>query len=436
MPSSSSLPLPPNYFRPPKLAPLHRANLITKAHEVVQDTVKNALSMAKLPIIKVLLNPATRRTANMHEGVDLKDPSLIGMTCVTPVRATFDEVADFYTLNSPRKMRAYAGVVSQNVLDRVTLYTLVGDDTDLHLPLTHVTVIWSVMESNFLAKSIAMKRDACYLECISENYLEDPATGTLRRAWVRAVHSVDMPCCPSMQSSHGFVRGHLVRSGQVFLETDTPGVLDFYWCCITEPNGRLPNMIHRKVLQGIVSQSLNLEQHFCVARATAYFAAQAAASEPSQLPVKFVKKTAFCERCDVKFGRFSTKTQCQKCGWVVCKRCCKAWPLQIAGHVVPTVLCTHCLCSRPDGASSAYANQVPLLELEGHKSSSHLVDDDDEEDGAISTCTDASSEDFFAFKTLPRANTLESELGAVWGDDIPDLAVSECSSQSSFAPYL
>ena len=62
----SSLPLPPNYFRPPKLAPLHRANLITKAHEVVQDTVKNALSMAKLPVAKVLLNPATRRTANVH----------------------------------------------------------------------------------------------------------------------------------------------------------------------------------------------------------------------------------------------------------------------------------------------------------------------------------------------------------------------------------
>ena len=100
----------------------------------------------------------------MHEGVDIKDPSLIGMTCVTPVRATFEEVADFYALTSPRKMRAYASVVSQNVLDRVTLYTLVNEDTDLHLPLTQVTVIWSVMESNFLAKSIAMKRDACYLE--------------------------------------------------------------------------------------------------------------------------------------------------------------------------------------------------------------------------------------------------------------------------------
>ncbi|OQR92129.1 inward rectifier K channel (IRK-C) family protein [Achlya hypogyna] len=324
------------------LQPLHRANLITKAHEVVQDVVKNAMTMASLPVSKVLRNDATRLVGHMHEGYDLKDPSLIGMTMVTPVRATFDQIADFYALTSPRKLRTYAGVVGQSVLDRVTLYNLLSSDSDLHRPLINASVIWSVMESPFLTKSLAMKRDCCYLECISENYLEDPQTGMLRRAWVRAVHSVDMPCCPPMQASHGFVRGHLVRSGQIFLETDTPGVLNFYWCCITEPNGRLPKMIHRKVLQRIVGQAVNLEQHFCMVRLTQYMA-----TAPKTLPWKNVKKTLFCERCDDRFGPIlATKTQCTKCGWVVCKRCCKPWTITVHGERVDVTICTHCFCGK------------------------------------------------------------------------------------------
>ncbi|OQR99691.1 hypothetical protein THRCLA_06416 [Thraustotheca clavata] len=410
--SSMTLPLPPNFFPSPKLQPLHRANLITKAHEVVQDTVKNIMEIVKNPVAKVLVNKATRCTANLHDGYDLKDNSLIGVVGVTQIHATFDEIAEFYDTSSPRKLRLYASVAGQAILDKCTLYTLVDKGSDLHRPLTSVKIQWSVMECPSWAKAMTLKRDACYLECLSENFLEDPKTNKLRRAWVRVLHSVDLPCCPSLQASHNFVRGYLVRSGQVFVESDTPGVLDFYWSYIADPSGLLPRLIQKEALRRLVGQILNLEQHFCHERISRYMAEQ-----PICQPRKHAPKTSFCERCDKKFGSMSTKTQCHKCGWIVCKRCVRTWSLNIEGDHVSTPICTHCFCDYPEGSFA-------------------MLEDDKTSCGDSQSSTSSGGDGFSSFKTIHLRASTESEVEAVWSNMPLQIASSTHSSQSSFSPYI
>ncbi|KAF4315706.1 hypothetical protein G195_010519 [Phytophthora kernoviae 00238/432] len=63
-------------------------------------------------------------------------------------------------------------------------------------------------------------RDFCYLECQKEF---TDARG--RRGWVRSLHSLKLPCCPSLEKDHGVVRASIYRSGLTAVETDEPGVL-------------------------------------------------------------------------------------------------------------------------------------------------------------------------------------------------------------------
>ncbi|CAK4208874.1 unnamed protein product [Aphanomyces euteiches] len=44
-----------------------------------------------------------------------------------------------------------------------------------------------------------------------------------KRAWIKAVRSVDIKGCPNLDDAYGIVRAEFKHSGFIFMETETPG---------------------------------------------------------------------------------------------------------------------------------------------------------------------------------------------------------------------
>ncbi|EQC27927.1 hypothetical protein, variant [Saprolegnia diclina VS20] len=151
-------------------------------------------------------------------------------------------------------------------------------------------------------------RDYCVLEYQDAFVYFDEASGKERRGWLRMLHSIPSPSCPSLRSSHGLVRAELFRSGHVFIETDTPGVLDYHNVLCAKYHGSLPQFLAANTMVSQVSQVLQLQEQLT----------------PSASSVFVKAKRAHCHRCSVKFSSlFQRSRTCDYCVEVYCRRCCR-----------------------------------------------------------------------------------------------------------------
>ncbi|KAF0705776.1 Aste57867_6933 [Aphanomyces stellatus] len=91
----------------------------------------------------------------------------------------------------------------------------------------------------------ASSRDFVYLEC-QEDVMDARRN---KRGWVCAMHSIDLPNVPQR---HDTVRGSLYRSGFVFTESDTPGVLEAVYLLQVDFKG--PVAVH--VRQAMMKQRI------------------------------------------------------------------------------------------------------------------------------------------------------------------------------------
>ncbi|KDO19771.1 hypothetical protein SPRG_15105 [Saprolegnia parasitica CBS 223.65] len=228
-----SFPLPSDFFECPPLEAVEKEYLINLALKSCHDTVRNAIQLQSAPIEAVLTSDKTKRHARIRRGTDIINKSLAVSCAYTQIQSSIEEVADFFYLDSLPKLRAYARTVGQVVLDRQTLYTLVPRDTPAGR-LHYIGIDWMAIE----CPALVANRDACFLECHEEFEFLEPTTNALRRGFVRSMHSVDLDCCPPLKESHNVVRLSFVRSGHVFIETDEPGLLNYYSVYGTQPNGK------------------------------------------------------------------------------------------------------------------------------------------------------------------------------------------------------
>ncbi|RHY05280.1 hypothetical protein DYB25_008249 [Aphanomyces astaci] len=210
-----SLPLPPNFFTCPPLREdeiKHMKHLaVTIATEVVEHSQ--------------LRDGGVAWTLRADEGnmrfFKAPDPlHRVGahmFMSVVEVAGTLDEVIDLFRTDTTFKAKEYVKRFGKGLLDAVNLYTIVDPTPDF--PNEKIAATWFAMKSPF--DKIVANRDCVMLECQHE--FEWTAG---RRAWVRGLQSVALPCCPDMQSTLGLVRSTQYGVGHVVLESlDRPGYL-------------------------------------------------------------------------------------------------------------------------------------------------------------------------------------------------------------------
>ncbi|OQR82437.1 hypothetical protein ACHHYP_16047 [Achlya hypogyna] len=336
-----SLPLPPHFFSTPPLSVNKHAYLLEVSERTCTNTALNALAMAASPPVKIVEHPATKRRAQLHYGTDVIDSSLYALTGTSQIKATEEELIDFFYLTTPEKTQTYSDVVGQTILDRVTLHCLADGSVDASSAFIYAGAQWSAITCPFLSQSLTVKRDMCFLEVLNTITVTDPATGLTRRGLVRAMHSVVLDCCPSLRASHNLFRSTLVRSGHVFLETDEPGFYDHYYTHVVADPGSVPKYLNLKNAQRIVGQMLNLEYHLALQRLPSALLA----GKPRP-PYKLTHDITYCEACDTKFNMLRSKHHCYICRQVVCSTCIHVYnvPLPREPQGIRVEVCTYCFC--------------------------------------------------------------------------------------------
>ncbi|KDO26396.1 hypothetical protein SPRG_08199 [Saprolegnia parasitica CBS 223.65] len=259
------------------------------------------------------------------------------MCGVTSVHATIDQVADLFNADH---MSQTHGVTPSAEFTRQFNQDLASYQTLKYLrqrtekyPRHSVSIKWFLMESPSMA---AKPRDYVYLE--SQEDIMDAKRN--KRGWVCAMHSIDLPSAPSLERTHDIVRGSLYRSGFVFTETETPGVLEAIYLLQIDFKGSLPMHLRQSIMKQRLGCLRAIDDHFLrrasapVPHAMPSYPANSSNNNSNNalhkggvallgdIHLKSKHGVSTCACCAGGFGFLKKKHNCRVCGEVVCSSCC------------------------------------------------------------------------------------------------------------------
>ncbi|OQR99446.1 hypothetical protein THRCLA_21838 [Thraustotheca clavata] len=251
------------------------------------------------------------------------------MCGVTSVHATIDQVADLFNadhMSQSHGLVAPAEFTKQFNQDLASYQTLkyLRQRTEKY-PRHSVSIKWFLMESPSMA---AKPRDYVYLEA-QEDIMDAKRN---KRGWVCAMHSIDLPSAPSLERTHDIVRGSLYRSGYVFTETETPGVLEAIYLLQIDFKGSLPMNVRQSIMKQRITCLRAIDEYFLRRTSSALTASTSQSMSypgPSGGPkllgdihLKSKHGVTTCACCAGGFGFLKKKHNCRVCGEVVCSSCC------------------------------------------------------------------------------------------------------------------
>ncbi|OQR96363.1 hypothetical protein ACHHYP_16005 [Achlya hypogyna] len=221
-------PLPDGYFSAPLLDAAVEAEYIELGDTNLAMFVASATQPMKL---------ATWTPIGQTSGVNLfqqhataAKARLIPYRAVAKISATIDEVARLHAFETRAKCFEYMRCYASDILDIIPLYSFVNRTPSA--PHHQVYIKWAAVQAPL---SIIHNRDYVYLE--GQNKVTLPSG---RAGWAYVQSSIELPCCPPLKQLD-LVRGRLEHTGCLFLETDTPGVLDVIYHIASDFRGAIPH---------------------------------------------------------------------------------------------------------------------------------------------------------------------------------------------------
>ncbi|OQR96611.1 hypothetical protein THRCLA_07227 [Thraustotheca clavata] len=308
----TAFPLPPNFFRCPELSADEKDYMINLAQKSLIDLVHHS---------RLEGGPIKWTLDSDEEGLQIymgHDPTGVGsemtfLCSTTEVMATFDEAASLFRSDTTELFREYIHNFGKDMLDAQSLYTLTLPTQEN--PRHYIGVKWMVLET---PQGIMKNRDWCYLEC------QDDFVINGKRGWARSLNSIKLPCCPDLQNSLGLIRASFYRTGFVFLETERPGYLRVVHAVQMDLKGKVPKFIVRMGARRR-ARSIGDIDHFLREKRLS----GEVFLEKTQLVALSARSKCFL--CSKKFGAFTKKKSCRKCGEVVCSSCSKYWDINVNG---------------------------------------------------------------------------------------------------------
>jgi len=146
------------YFKCPNLNAKDADILIHHGKVACKATILNAKMLLDQPIYETFFNSKTRRRLKIRLGRDCVEKSSLCMSGHTQIRATIEDVANFFHITSTSKRRQFVSVLGDDVLDMANLYVL-ADHTE-ESPLHYVGIDWFALKT----PPVIAHRDFCLLE--------------------------------------------------------------------------------------------------------------------------------------------------------------------------------------------------------------------------------------------------------------------------------
>ncbi|CAK4207434.1 unnamed protein product [Aphanomyces euteiches] len=323
----------------------------------------------------------------------------------TEIESSLDEVRAIFTAPTTSDVRRVDAAYFPDVLDEVRLYTLSTPTEDRPHHLSSVS--WTVMRSP-LQGLIVRYRDFCSIE-----HLEDAEIDG-KKAWIRACKSIVIPACPDLEKKYGIIRAEFIHSGFIYMEIDRPGILRVTELEHFSPNGRVTGDVIGAMLMTSFAESQYNSMNSMQTNVYAHRLCKVSYLPPSDLVGKHTRTK--CAVCLKKFGTFSRKTNCRRCGEVVCSKVCSAkYKLMMANIFVDLRVCSRCI----PGANDV-EQEMPLS-----KSMKKSLRDD------MSSSSGSSHPSYTKATKRPErsssASTHPISLSTYSGDDMFSLSGMDCS---------
>ncbi|KAF0734404.1 hypothetical protein Ae201684_008864 [Aphanomyces euteiches] len=236
------------------------------------------------------------------------------------VVGSMNEVFDLFRSQTTDEAKEYCRRFGKTLIDAVNLYSIVPATPEA--PHEMIGVSWRAFKGS--VDKVVKLRDACIVDVHHAFEFKG------RKVWVRCMKSYDMACCPDLQDELGYVRMTIHLTGHVFWDSEKPGYLNVAYILQSDVKGtkRCRNLtdIDRFLRENRLSKTpfLNLED-----------------LKPSTL-------TGTCFLCRRRFGTFSKKLNCTKCGEVCCRRCIQLWNVKNRGFDAQALVCNKCALGNPD----------------------------------------------------------------------------------------
>ncbi|KDO28523.1 hypothetical protein SPRG_06381 [Saprolegnia parasitica CBS 223.65] len=320
-------PLDDNFFRVPPLSLAARQSFLDQGDKILRTfldkTLKRDESMRWSFVGEY---DGVRLLEGDIPGLKL-DKSITPFRAVTKIHATLEEIAEMHACATRAQCKRFIHNYAHDVLDLITLHSLI-ERSAAH-PLKQVYVKWTVCESPV---PIIKDRDFVYLE--SQDLFK---LSSGRRGWALCQNSIELPYVQSLQKTPlQAVRGTLNHTGSVYIETDTPGVLDVIYHISTDMKGNIHHWVRKQAMKRRARHVAALNDFVHQARlASVALKSEAELYTPSSTMV--VHNCSLCMR-DLARARF-----CQSCAEPVCSRCSRKWRLPNTPADQPSVrICNVC----------------------------------------------------------------------------------------------
>ncbi|CAK4106161.1 unnamed protein product [Aphanomyces euteiches] len=258
-----------------------------------------------------------------------KSPSS-GLFCSNvSINGTLEEVIEHFRIDSTEKAQELIQRTEDDALDSIKLASLPPPSNS---PLETVIVKWIMGKTAF--DGLSRRRDMCAVECDYRFEVNG------RRGWVQATKSVKVDSCPDLEAKMGYVRAEDRGSGHVFIESDRPGCLQAFHVVNFDIRGNATEWLAHTCFRNICAGLRDVDRLLREDRL----------SRGSWMsPRRYVSQDSVdsCQRCRSTFGLFRKKTNCQKCGKVVCSCCNLLWKVKVNEQVTKMNACGVCSLKPP-----------------------------------------------------------------------------------------
>ncbi|KAH9135454.1 hypothetical protein LEN26_006412 [Aphanomyces euteiches] len=336
----ATFPLPTDFFRCPPLRSEDRRRIQDRARSFLPEVITR--SRLSHPEMNWRIS-SDHGDCRVYEGSDPTTPSsVVSWAGVAHVSATLREVRELYVAHSTRAYRELNRIVTRNdTIDSMQLYTITDSENE------HIDVRWFAYKSPL--PGIVLPRDMCFIE------IQQPFQWEGRQGYATGITDIDMKCCPDLRKALGLLRISCFRVGYIFLETDVPGQLEVTHHYQMDFHGQLPHWALRAAMKVRLKNIRDVDRYLREKRL----------SNTSFLPTTELIPTANrsrCFLCQTKFSMLRSKTQCRKCGEVMCRTCTRVWTIQNGGIEAQVSVCTPCsLNPSQDMAQEGNSIREPII---------------------------------------------------------------------------
>ncbi|KAF0694896.1 Aste57867_14238 [Aphanomyces stellatus] len=357
---STALPLPKGYFDMSRITEAERMQYAEYADSAIRkvfalsDFHKNSwVPVAEKKGVSIYRNFASGPKPRMN-GTAIPQQSfahksnIAEVACKSTMPASLEEICRAYSAHDDGLFRRLMKKLNPRVVDAAVLQSVVPRSASN--PYRYVGIKWFGVKS---ASMMVTNRDYCCLEVMDR--IPDSSGNEM---FVRVLSSIDIPECPSLENSHGFVRGKILVGYIYRMDTAEAKVARMHHVMRYDPNGYCPSQLSFKIAEkDVVTSMVQLKRIIEKQQMTCCSLVEKSQWVPS------TARTS-CAVCGRSFGLFRHRHHCRACGEVICGKCSIHRAVEVPGTNIKKVrICTLCNMGVNKGTDPDLLQEMSMLSV-------------------------------------------------------------------------